>query len=159
MAETNDTFSVLVARYSAVWELTNHTGATRASLMASFKPPHWRGVYVIYRLEQIEPLYIGSAGKLERGPNGVKNVGQTVRQRLFYANQPYYFEREVHVWRYRPFDSHVPPAGYHANIPICDIRIESFHVPDAHAPSALEHLLLQSCVNEFGNLPQANQKF
>ena len=129
--------------------------------MASFKPPHWRGVYIIYRLEQIEPLYIGSAGKLKRGSSAVINTGQTVRQRLFNANQPYYFDRgqDVHVWRYSPFDPHVPPAGYHANIPISDIRIESFHLPDTHAPSTLEHLLLQACVNEFGNLPLANQKF
>ena len=157
--ELNDTFTSLCQRYSAVWLLTNHLGPTRRGFMKTFTRPHWQGVYVIYSGNQSEPLYVGSAGKLERGPLGPINSNQTVRQRLFYSSTPYHFDRINPIWHYGPTNQNVSPAGYHYNVPLPNIRIESFHIPNTHAASSLEHILLQGCVNEFGNLPVANQEF
>lgn len=157
MSELTATFTCLHGIYHGLWPVTTHAGQTRVKLMQSFAL--WQGVYIIYRNAANEPLYVGSAGKLERGADGVEVSGQTVRQRLFASTTPYTFDRCADVWRYGPTTSGVPPVGYHFQVPVSDLRIESFHVPDTQAPSVLEHLLLQGCVNQFGNLPVANQKF
>lgn len=159
MPELLDTFTSLRAKYAAIWPVSHHAAPNRTILMTTFTRPHWRGVYIIYRKEQEEPLYVGSAGKLERSSSGPVVKGQTVRSRLFFSNTPYFFDPATHLWRYGPTTSGAPPAGYRAFVPIPDLRIESFHLPKTHAASSLEHLLLQGCVNEFGNLPVANQRF
>jgi len=159
MPELTDTFTNLKNIYADIWPLTNHAGLNRAALMGAFTAPHWYGVYIIYQSGQIEPVYIGSAGKLEKDADGaLVRTGQKVRQRLFYANTPYLFDRADPVLRYGPTTPTVPPDGYDFYIPIQNIYIDSFHVPDTHAATALEHILIQGCVNEFGRLPVANQK-
>lgn len=148
MRDLTGTFTSLKTLYSDIWEPTNHAGSDRAALMATFAAPHWHGVYIIYQDAQVEPLYIGSAGKLERNANGVLiRSGQTVRRRLSHANTPYFFDRANPVWRYGPTTPTVPPAGYNFQIPIPDIHIESFHLPNTHAATVLEYVLLQGCVN------------
>ena len=160
MPELTETFTNLKNLYAGIWALTNHAGPDRAALMATFAAPHWNGVYIIYQKTQVEPLYIGSAGKLERNAHGVLiRTGQAVRKRLFAGNSPYFFDKDNPVWRYGPTTPDVPPAGYRFQIPIPTIHIDSFHVPNTHAATVLEHVLLQGSVNEFGNIPVANQKF
>lgn len=44
-------------------------------------------------------------------------------------------------------------------VPLSDIRVEyfKFDKTSALAPSVLEHLFIQGHLNEYGNLPPANQ--
>ena len=159
MPELTDTFSNLRAIYSNVWAMTVHAGPNRAALLETFAAPHWYGVYIIYRHQQQEPIYVGSAGKLERSPVGAVRKGQFVKYRLSGANTPYFLDPDVAVLRYGPTTTGAGPAGYNSSVQMADIYIESFHIPATQAATPLEHLLLQGCVREFGNLPEANQKF
>jgi hypothetical protein len=62
------------------------------------------------------------------------------------------------VFRYGPTTATVPPSDYKEEVALSDIQITCFTVPFPKIPAAWEYLLLQGFINQFGDLPVANQK-
>lgn len=114
-----------------------------------------RGVYLIFKKGESMPIYIGSAGKMIKG--GSWN-NSTIRKRMFQANTPYHFDKKTDLLCYGPKTTGVPPAGYRHSIPLDAIEIITIELEAPYAPSALEHLLIQGFINQYGDLPEANQK-
>jgi hypothetical protein len=154
MCEINKNFDDLYKIYRSKFNPTEHAGKTRESLMKSM--PHKRGVYLIWKRsdDKHKLLYIGSSGKIKKGnlPSG-----QDVRKRMFGSSTPYKFD-STDIFKYGPTTTGVPPARYKKSVRLSDIQIEVFATPTNVAPSVLEHLLIQGYVNQFKDLPEANQK-
>ena len=153
-SELSRNFYDLFAEYSSTLEFSSFTGSTRKDLMEAM-PKDKRGVYSFWKKGSDRPIYIGCAGKISE-----KNLvsGNTIRARVFQASTPYHFDKTDHVLRYLPTSAGVPPAGYNNEISLDYLEIKTLFVPESMAPSVLEHLLIQGFVNEFGELPEANQE-
>ena len=154
MHELTSTFTALYAQYRQVFPVTTHEGVDRESLMRTV-PSVFPGVYLIWKKDVPQPLYIGSSGKI--GPD-LSPSGSKVKNRLFGANTPYHFDKNAPVWRYGPTTAGVPPTGYLHEVPVSDLTLTLFALPHPQSPAVLEHVLLQGFINEFGRLPTANQK-
>lgn len=153
MPDINQTLANLLLKYADTFVTSTHTGATRKILQSSV-PPEIAGVYMIAKKnESHRPLYIGSSGKIGRG---LETSGSSIRTRLFNASTPYRFKEEVFC--FGPTSAKVPPDGYTHEIPLNDLQIVCFRVPNPKIPAAWEHLLIQGFINQFGDLPIANQK-
>ena len=115
------------------------------------------GVYVILRKDNQKPIYIGSSGKISKG-----NIlsGSNVKKRICGALTPYKVE-DKHFY-YEPSkekDENKMPLSYGKNLPLADLEFHIFYTKSLGiVPACLEHLLIQGCINEFGDLPEANQK-
>jgi len=144
-------FSELIPLYQKVLNFEIFSGDDNTLLNGL---PNNPGVYIIKRGNEV--IYIGSSGKLNRDGEYSKSV---IRNRLRYSSTPYKFEGLV--LKYNPSTTGVPPEGYYNESLIKDLEITCIYFnqeSDKLAPSALEHLLIQSFINEFGVLPEINQK-
>lgn len=154
MNELSQKFSDLFKYYSDFFKLDKYTGCSRAELMDKVST-NKRGVYSYWVKGELFPIYIGCAGKVS--VDGALS-GNTVRTRIFSANTPYHFSKDTNYLLYNPTTAGVPPEGYKDKIAIECITIKIISINDTTAPAALEHLLLQGFINEYGTLPLANQK-
>jgi hypothetical protein len=109
----------------------------------------------MWRIPSQRLIYIGSSGKVLRA---LALNGSSVRQRLFGANTPYYFDGNQDLLRYGPTSAKVPPSGYLYSMAIGDLQVEVIETPDDVAPTALEHIILQGYMNQYRTLPDINQK-
>lgn len=152
MPDINQTFTNLLLRYDRIFSKSTHTGNTRSAMRTLI--PSKAGVYIISRIEESNrPLYIGSSGKIARG---LVVSGSSIRSRLFAASTPYKFEEDV--FRFGPTTAGVPPDSYTNAVSLKDLQILCFVVTAPKIPAVWEHLLIQGFINEFGDLPIANQK-
>ena len=154
MNELSQTFSSLFNNYSGFFEADEYTGGSREELMKKV-PTNKRGVYSYWIKDEASPIYIGCAGKVSIDG---KLSGNTVKKRMFSANTPYHFSKETNYLFYNPTTAGVPPEGYKDKVSIESIIIKIISINNQTAPAALEHLLLQGFINEYGVLPLANQK-
>jgi len=155
MYEINYKFTGLLGLYSEVFDTTSHISRTCAGLR-SLIPPKLPGVYVVKStISKGRVLYIGSSGKINKE---MSMSGSSIRQRMFGASTPYQFDSVSNSFCFGPTTSGVPPAGYRHAVPVATITVTCLDVRCPMAPSVLEHLLIQGHINEFGNLPDANQK-
>ncbi len=152
MSELNQTFAELFAKYREIYPITVNHGGDRSGILKNV--PKGAGVYVIARQSDLaKPLYIGSSGKVSKG---LKASPSNIYKRLMYASTPYKFDgTQLH---YGPTTATVPPHGYTDSADLNELQITCFKLPASTIPSALEHLLIQGFVNEFGDLPLVNQK-
>lgn len=153
MLDINRTFDELLLKYVDMFSTSTHSAATRRALQASV-PAKIPGVYVIVKKTDVRrPIYIGSSGKIGRS---LLPSGSSIRSRIFGASTPYRFGEAV--LQYGPTTTTVPPADYTEHVALGDIQITCFAVFAPKIPAAWEHLLLQGFINQFGDLPVANQK-
>ena len=130
---------------------SEHFGQNANQLLADV--PALPGVYVISAIAALHrPIYIGSSGKISRG---LAVNAATMRRRLRGAKTPYKFDREEFL--FGPTSTGVPPSGYTSAFKVRDLKVTCLQTPANIAPAALEALLLQGCINDFGELPVANQ--
>lgn len=159
MPELTDKFQTLFSSYSGMFTATHHNGNSRNAVLASLSKDV--GVYVIFRKADSKcPIYIGSAGKIETGTAGLIYNGSTILKRISGASTPYHLNGSTNEFEYDPTTSGVPPAGYGATIPLADIEFACITKITSCwlAPTVLEHLLIQGFINQFGRLPDVNQK-
>lgn len=154
MQEIHESFDTLFARWKDVFHSTIHASKNYAGLRASI-PAKVTGVYIVRDTEQDRIIYIGSSGKIQKQ---LVPSGSSIRSRLFGSSTPYHFDKATNDFRYGPTSSGVPPKGYSYAVPICSIEVTCIAVACPFAPSVLEHLLLQGHINQFRDLPDANQK-
>lgn len=155
MPEMNETFTALLRVYAGIFTTTTYGQPTCAGLLRSI-PTNVAGVYIINETgNNHRVLYICSAGKIHKG---LKTSLSTIRRRMTGASTPYHFDRRANVFCYGPSTTGVPPAGYNQAVPVGQIEITCLAVKCPKAPTILEHLLIQGHINEFGALPDANQK-
>ena len=154
--ELQENFDSLFARYSRAssFRYFEIASQSRSQLQSSFSCDG-PGVYLIWKEGEKRPLYIGSAGKVSKKLEIGKS---TVKKRMFQASTPYHFDKNKPILRFCPKDATVPPSGYSHSIPVPELRIGVFITPPNLAPAVLEHLLIQGFINQFGDLPEANQK-
>lgn len=152
MQSLTASYSQLYTEAIQKFESSMHIGNDKATLLG--KVPNVHGVYLISpTTEGAAPLYIGSSGKMSRG---LVKSGSTMRQRLNGALTPYKFGGDEFL--YSPTSAAVPPSGYTNRLKVKNLKVTCLHAPTGISPAALEALLLQACINEFGDLPVANQK-
>jgi hypothetical protein len=142
-----DCFDNLIKKYRT--RLKNHFVPCKASkkemlkAMREIKNEH--GVYLFWKNhgEKREKLiYIGSAGKIR---NDGKISRQTVKERIANSTTPYKFKlNSLHY-------------ATNKQINCSKIAVEIL-VWNKLAPSLLEHLLLQSYLNQNGRLPDINRE-
>lgn len=154
MSELTKTFTELFENYSEHFSLQQFEGTSRSELMKKV-PSRMHGVYTYWIKNSRKPLYIGCAGKISKG--GVLG-GNTIKQRIFGASTPYHFSKTSDFLLYDPTTATVPPAGYESKVPLSNLLLKVIAITNLTAPAVLEHLLLQGYINEFGSLPDANQK-
>ena len=77
---------------------------------------------------------------------------------MFGSSTPYHFDTTANQFKYGPTTAGVPPAGYHYSISLSEIEITCLAVYSPSAPTVLEHLLIQGFINQYHDLPEANQK-
>ncbi len=147
-------FSELFSEYSKNFGVKEYVGTDRAQLMQQV-PSVGRGVYTYWVKGAKRPIYIGCSGKVSA--NGDLS-GSTVKKRIFSASTPYHISRTESYLFYSPTSAGVPPDGYNSKIQLSELSIKIIMVSDKIAPAALEHSLLQGFINEYGCLPEANQK-
>ena len=136
----------------ATLRASEHLGQSANEILADV--PDFPGVYVISPISgQRRPIYIGSSGKISRDLAASKS---TMRGRLRGANTPYKFDGEG--FHFGPTSTGVPPVGYASKLKVRDLKVTCLQTPANIAPAALEALLLQGCIHDFGDLPVANQK-
>jgi hypothetical protein len=155
MSELHARFDDLLRQYSGLFRITTSTESTYAGLAARI-PAMIPGVYVI-RMSGTggRALYIGSAGKIHKG---MTPSASTIRSRMLNSLTPYRLDKTHNVFRYQPTTAGVPPAGYRAQVALSDLNVMCMEVRQPVAPAVLEHLLIQAHINQFGDLPAANQK-
>lgn len=154
-------FSDLFNFYSEIYSVITVEGASRSDLMAKI-PASIHGVYTFWSSNAKQPFYIGCAGKISRKKSLEKNSaielsGNKVKSRMFNASTPYHFSKSSNFIQFSPTTAGVPPEGYNSSIAVNDLIIKVICIHDLTAPAALEHLLIQGYINEFGDLPEANQ--
>lgn len=152
MNDLQKKFSELTADHSNMFQQSDYEGTTRNELMTAV-PSHVRGVYFLMKKGVEQPLYIGSSGKIEQG---MQLSGSHIRSRLFNSTTPYHFSDDMLQWG--PTTATVPPDDYKHSMPLCDVVITIIPTGNRIAPAVLEHLLIQGFINEFGDLPECNQK-
>lgn len=131
---------------------SEHLGQNANEILADV--PDFLGVYVISPISgQRRPIYIGSSGKISRGLVVSKS---TIRNRLRGAKTPYKFDGEEFL--FGPTSTGVPSTGFASMLKMRDLKVTCLQTPTNIAPAALEALLLQGCIHDFGDLPVANQK-
>jgi hypothetical protein len=154
-------FTELFNYFSQKYEVHEIQVSSRSELSKNI-PAHIRGVYSFWAKKSNHPIYIGCAGKISRNKKDVGDQsiilrGNDVKKRLSYASTPYHFSKELDILFYSPTTAKVKPEGYHSQISLNEIIIKIICIDDITSPAALEHLLIQGYINEFGNLPLANQ--
>lgn len=155
MPEMNDTFTTLFAAYSLAFATSRHASPTVSGLRSSVARKV-TGVYIVEETRNLHRiLYIGSSGKIH---TGMTTSGSSIHSRMFSSSTPYRFDSVSNTFCYGPTTSGVPPAGYSMTVGLKDVTVTCIAVTSPKAPSVLEHLLLQGHINEFGDLPAANQK-
>ena len=155
MPEMKENFNTLLGVYSSVFTTSHHVATTVSGLRKTV-PRKVTGVYIVEETgDDPRILYIGSAGKIHKG---MTTSGSSIHSRMFGSSTPYRFDPAFNTFRYGPTTSGVPPAGYSMSFNVKDIKVTCITVPCPKAPSVLEHLLLQGHINQFGDLPNANQK-
>ena len=156
MPEINNTFAALLSSYSTIFAKSSHTHPTVAALRASV-PKKVTGVYVIEEKTNNRILYIGSAGKVHKGMTTGRS---SINNRMFgpATSTPYRFDPLTNDFFYGPTTSGAPPAGYLNRVSVANIIVHCIVVKCPKVPSVLEHLLLQGHINQFGDLPDANQQ-
>ncbi len=147
-------FSELFRHFTAYYPSETYAGDSRASLMEQI-PTGKRGVYTYWKKGAINPFYIGCSGKIDKTS---ELCGNTMKSRMFQANTPYHFSKTENYLFFEPTTATVPPAGYQSYFQISEVEIKTIEITDKIAPAALEHLLIQGFINEYGCLPLANQK-
>ncbi|MFN1835274.1 hypothetical protein AB2B38_008430 [Balneola sp. MJW-20] len=115
------------------------------------------GVYIISK--ETEVIYIGSSGKLDSDLNfGTSNV----RSRISNSYTPYKLYGEDFLFNpVGKIKGTNKPEKYLDKYLLQELEFTCFDLtPDEHViiPSALEHLLIQSYINELHRLPIVNQK-
>lgn len=151
--ELTHTFTQIFQRYSQAFKTTTHQALSVHDLVRQL--PANKGVYVIHIQGVIRPIYIGSAGKINRN---MTEGNSTVKSRLRYSSTPYHFDHVDDCLSYGPTTASVPPEGYSFSSPVAEIEIKVIQTPTGIAPSALEHMLIQGFINEYRDLPLINQK-
>lgn len=155
MIDINDKFTSLLKKYSGIFNTTQHTCTTCEGLRGQI-PKGVTGVYIVKEARNDGRIvYIGSAGKIHKG---MTVGGSSIHKRMFYSSTPYRFDKIKNTFCYGPTTTSVPPAGYKFSISVGNIIVLCIDVASPFAPSALEHLLIQGHITEFGDLPVANQK-
>jgi hypothetical protein len=153
MCEINKGFDDLYTIYQKQFDHTECANENRKDLLKIVPPV--RGVYLIWKTTEKKPLYIGSSGKIKKG---MLLSGQNVKARIFGSSTPYKIDRVTNEFKYVPKTTGVPPSGYYHAVKLTAIRITIIATPTDIAPSVLEHLLIQGFINQFHDLPEANQK-
>jgi hypothetical protein len=134
------------------FQVSVHVGQHAEELLDGV--PNVPGVYVISAIAALHrPIYIGCSGKISRG---LAVNAATMRRRLRGAKTPYKFDGDE--FHFGPTSTGVPPSGYTSAFKVRDLKVTCLQTPANIAPAALEALLLQGCVHDFGDLPVANQK-
>ncbi|MDO9558317.1 MAG: hypothetical protein Q7I89_01370 [Syntrophales bacterium] len=110
---------------------------------------------MIWKKGALSPIYIGSSGKIEKK---LKLSGSSIRGRMFGSSTPYHFDATANQFKYGPTTPGVPPAGHHYAISLSEIEVTCLVVYSPSAPTVLEHLLIQGFINQYHDLPEANQK-
>ena len=137
---------------SQAFHASEHIGQNANELLDDV--PDLPGVYVISpTYGQSQPIYIGSSGKISRGLVVSKS---TIRNRLRGAKTPYKFYGEEFL--FGPTSTGDSPAEYENSLKVRGLKVTCLQTPANIAPAALEALLLQGCIHDFGDLPVANQK-
>jgi len=131
----------------------------------TFNWPNESGVYIIRRAKSKgAATYVGMAGRL--GAKGRLITKSGLNKRV-YRWTPYFFDTKKRHFRYGPKCSpseskkkHLE-AGYTSQIAFEDLLIDclTIGVKDRVAPAAIEALLLQAHLDQYGCLPKANRQF
>ncbi len=149
-------FDTLLKLYSEKLSNKEVEATLRDDLLS--KLDRFPGVYIIRYGK--ETIYIGSSGKV----NGNLNSGKSsVKNRLTSSYTPYTIRNDT--FKYSPYgriDGTNRPEGYNHEIALKNLMFSVFDLTQKNdqviAPSALEHVLIQSYINQYKKLPIANQK-
>ena len=133
-------------------EITNII--SRESLLKSRELKSEQGVYLFF--ENSELAYVGSAGKYR---SLIGESTQGIRERILNASAPYSIWDNTIFYQIRERKDDVTisiRAGY---LNFDKLKIGIFYTRKSKIiPSALEHLLIQTYVNEHNNLPKINNE-
>jgi len=129
-----------------------------------FDWPKEPGVYVIRKRGSSDALYIGAVGRI--ADKGTFVTSSTLAQRG-HRWTPYYFDKGNKVFCYGPKDGKAKgkighfQKGYLHEVNFSRLEILCFAITDADrvAPVAIEALLLQMHLEQYGHLPNANRQF
>jgi hypothetical protein len=139
---------------------------TRLALGArkTFNWPKEAGVYVIRCKPEGPAIYVGMTGHVGKTGRLITKSGLNKR---VYRWTPYFFDTKEGCFRHGPRCSsskskkeHLK-SGYTSQIAFEDLLIDclTIGVNDRVAPAAIEALLLQAHLDQYGCLPKANRQF
>lgn len=149
-------FNDILMQYSAKLPCIEMKCSVRDDFLR--KVDRFPGVYLISEGKEI--IYIGSSGKVDRNLN---SSSSSVKSRLTNAYTPYAIIEDK--FKFAPFGRKIgtnKPEGYLHEITLAKLTFIIFDLRHRNnqviAPSALEHILIQSYINQHRKLPKANQK-
>jgi len=157
-------FDKLLLVLSAAFNGERQLRAIPLNRRGCFTWPKSAGVYVIRRKGRRRSVYVGAVGHIRA--KGKKPSSGNFRHRS-QRWTPYCFDNEHRQFRYGPKGRGAEnkrcqlSKGYVDNIDFHSLEIFCFPVAanDRIAPAAVEALLLQMHVEQYGSLPEANQQF
>ena len=149
-------FDALLSGYSKELPIIEIHASVRSDILSNMTS--FPGVYVI--IHDKETIYIGSSGKVNRS---LKLSASTVKYRLTHSYTPYTISDDKFKFSpYGKIKGSNRPEGYAHEIPLSILKFLVFDLTPNNnlviAPSALEHVLIQSFMNQYKKLPIANQK-
>jgi hypothetical protein len=153
MPELMDSFDTLFADYKAKLPHACYSALSRKELYRQM--PDAPGVYIVFREGQEKPVYIGCAGEIARG---ARLTDQTLLARIRSGHLPRGFDDCGFQYDAHGNKGKRSTTQYHHSIPLAEIKVCTLETPGLLAPAALEHLLIQGVINQYGDLPEANQK-
>lgn len=149
-------FDALLSVYSKKIPNKVINASIRADILRNMES--FPGVYVIIHDKEI--IYIGSSGKVDRS---LKLSASTVKSRLTNSYTPYTISDDK--FKFSPsgkIKGSNRPEGYTHEIALSKLTLLVFDLTPNNnqviAPSTLEHILIQSFMNQYKKLPKANQK-
>ena len=149
-------FDALLSGYSKKIPNKVIIASVRADILRNME--RFPGVYIIIHDKEI--IYIGSSGKVDRS---LELGASTVKSRLTNSYTPYTISDDK--FKFSPFGSikgSNRPEGYTHEFALSKLKFLVFDLTPNNnqvlAPSALEHVLIQSFMNQYKMLPIANQK-
>ncbi len=158
MAEIKENFSKLFSFYKDYFptgEVDFFSIQNRKELQGNLRKE--QGVYIMLEKGNCKPIYIGCSGKFS-----TKNKfnSSNVCNRILNSRTPYKVKDEELCFEPQERNKkNKMPQSYGKCIPLKNIDFTVFYTKSQKiAPACIEHLLIQSYINEFYKLPKVNRK-